>query len=349
MRKDPFRLHKLALAPFLESDHPVDFPSLLAEADKEGNNDFLKFLIHNGLAPLWHEALTNRIQKDKVDPVFTEKLRQVRLTAEANYLLQKKSLKKIHDTLTSAGIKYAVFKGAVTRELVYEKPALRPCTDIDVLISTNDRDTAIQALITSGMNYKHDEINISHECTFFDGVVQIDFHWHIMRPDRMRLEMTELLLNNSELLDEFVGLGGPENMFVILVHPVFAKYATAPQSLLIRLIDLMRFINLRQFDWDRVNALLDTAGNCTAAWIMSEWLQVLTSDSPPRSLIERIQPGKLRSKYLQYWISNNLSSRYINHPIITQFAFTLPAQDNFSDASRFLIQLLKRNLSSKKI
>ena len=348
MRKDPFRLHRLALAPFLDSDQPVDFPSLLTEAEEDGINNFLQFLIFNGLAPLWHEALINYGQQNKVDSIFTEKLYQVRLTAEASYLMQKKTLLRVNDTLTSAGIKYAVFKGAHIRELVYENPALRPCTDIDVLVSKQNRDAAINSLKNIGLDYKPMSKNISHEATLIDGTVNVDLHWHIMRPGRMRIEMTELLLNNSKKLEGFVGLSDTASLYVMLVHPVFTKYATAPQSTLIRLVDISRWIKIRQIDWGSVYFLLEQAGNCTAAWIMLEWLKILTQVKPPEPFIERIYPGRLRSNYMKHWIINDLSSRYLNHPIITQVAFTLPAHDKFSDASRAVIQLINDNISAKK-
>ena len=347
MRKDPFRLHKLALAPFLESAQPFDFPSLLFEANKDRSNDFLQFLIFNGMAPLWHDALINSHQGSEIDDDFLEKLRQVRLTAEANYLTQKKTLVKINKTFTSSGIKYAIFKGALIREQVYKNPALRPCTDIDVLISKQDRDAAIHVLKNSGMHYKPETMNISHEATFIDGTVNIDLHWHILRPSRMRREMTKLLLENTEELDEFVGLNEAASLYVMLIHPIFTKYATAPQSTLIRLVDILRWIKIHQIDWDSVYYLLKQAGNCTAAWIMLQWLNILTRVKPPQYFIEQINPGKLRSNYLRHWLSQDFSSRYLNHPLIIQIAFTLPAHDKFSDASRVVMQQIYDNLFAK--
>ena len=336
MRKDPFRLHKLALAPFLESDQPVDFPALLFEADKDRSNDFLQFLIFNGMAPLWHDALINSPQGNEIDADFLEKLRQVRLTAEANYLMQKKTLQKVHETLTSAGINYAVFKGVHIRELVYENPAMRPCTDIDVLVSNHDRVAAIHALDNIGMEYRPVAKNISHEATLVDGPIHVDLHWHIMRPSRMRVDMTESLLDNAKINNGFLGLRDESSIFVMLVHPAFTKHVCNPHATLIRIVDLIRWIQFRSVVWEDIFELCEKAGVKTAAWATMYWAYLLTKNEVLGKHISCLAPNKIQRKYLEYCISNNLPTKLVTQKQLVRFMFSLTIHDSLKDCMRVL-------------
>ena len=336
MRKDPFRLHKLALAPFLESEQPVDFPALLAEAEKDRTKDFQQFLIFNGLAPLWHEAITTAGLENVINSEFVEKLRQVRLTAEANYLMQKKTLLRVHDTLNSAGIKYAVFKGAHIREFVYGNTALRPCTDIDVLVSIINPDEAIHALKNIGMEYKPEVRNISHEATLIDGPVQVDLHWHIMRPSRMRVDMTKALLVNAKINNGFMGLRDEASIFIMLAHPAFTKHVCNPYASLIRIIDLIRWIQFRPVNWEDVIELCEKAGVKTAAWATTYWINLLTEEKTLAKYLYRLAPNSFQRKYLEFWINNNLPSRLVTTNNLVRLFFSLAIQDSFGDSIKTL-------------
>jgi len=326
----------LALAPFLESEQPVDFPSLLSEANKEGNNDFLQFLIFNGMAPLWHDAIINKHQENVIDINFLEKLRQVRLTAEANYLMQKKTLQKVHEVLTSAGIEYAVFKGAHIRELVYGNPALRPCTDIDVLVSKINRDEAIHALKNIGMEYKPEAKNISHEATLIDGPVQVDLHWHIMRPSRMRVDMTVSLLENTILNNGFLGLRDEASMFVMLVHPAFTKHVCNPYATLVRIVDLVHWIQIRSVNWEELFERCEVAGVKTAAWATIYWVYLLTEEKTLATFLYRMAPNSFQRKYLEFWINNNLPSKLVTTNNLVRLLFSLAIHDSFNDSIKTL-------------
>ena len=341
MQKDPFKLHKLALAPFLESDQPVDFPSLLCEADKDGCNDFLQFLIFNGMAPLWHDALINSPQGNEIDADFLEKLRQVRLTAEANYLMQKKTIQKIHDTLTTVNMKYVVFKGAQIRELIYENPSLRPCTDIDVLVSKYDRNAAIQALNIIGMRYTSNN-KFTHEATLIDGPVHIDLHTYVTNPGRMRRDISESILDNIQNLKYFVGPSTEDTLFILLVHPAFRKHVCNPYALLIRIVDLLLFLKSQTIDWDKVLHLLNISGVETAAWATMYWIYLLTKEDTLVEYLDKLKPKTPQKKYLEFWIQNNLPTKLVNHKQLVRLTFSLALHDNAKDALRSLVMFAKQ-------
>ena len=66
---------------------------------------------------------------------------------------------------------------------------------------------------------------------------------------------------------------------------------------------------------------------------------MLTGTTLPHSFIDRIKPGSLRAGYLHTWLKNNLSTRLLNHPLLIQTGFTLPAHDTVSDAVRSVKQI----------
>ena len=335
MRKDPFKLHKLALAPFLESEQPVYFHYLLAEAEKEDSNDFLQFLIFNGLAALWHEKISIAGQEQNIHPEFFEKLQQVRLTSEANYLMQKKTLQKIHETLTTASIEYVIFKGAQIRELIYEKPSLRPCTDIDVLVSKQNRNAAIHALSSAGMMYRTTN-KFSHEAALIDGPVHIDLHSYVTNPSRMRIDISESILRKSQNMKYFLGPSNEETLFILLVHPAFRKHVCNPYALLIRTVDLLQFLKTQQVNWDSVIQHLNITGIKTAAWATMYWIRLLTNNEILDEYMNRLKPNTIQRKYLELWIRNNLPTNLVNHRIIVWLMFSLALHDNVTDALRFL-------------
>ena len=66
---------------------------------------------------------------------------------------------------------------------------------------------------------------------------------------------------------------------------------------------------------------------------------MLTGTTLPHSFIDRIKPDSLRAGYLHTWLKNNLSTRLLNHPLLIQTGFTLPAHDTFNDAVRSVKQI----------
>ena len=342
MRNDPFIMHRLALAPFLDSDQPVEIPKLLNEAEKEGTNDFLQFLIFNGLAPLWHEALIKSGQINKINPEFAEKLRQVRLISEANYLNQKNTLIQIHNILTTAGIQYAVFKGAQVRELIYEKPGLRPCADIDILIPRQDRDKAIKTLINAGMRFLPNEEVFSHECTLMDKTTSIDLHWNIMRTGRTRIDLTEVLLKNPVNSNGINYLNNEASLFVLLVHPAFNKYISSKDALLIRLVDLYKFLNLIQFKWDIIIDLINKGSVNTATWSTLYWLSFFNRKALPHRALQIRKPSFCKRKYIEFWVNNNLPTKLYEHRLIMRFGLGIFLHDNIKDGLRAILILISR-------
>jgi hypothetical protein len=347
--KDPYLLNKAALRPLLPG---ADNDSLLKSShacDFVGETAFLNFLGHHGLSAFWHEKLSNPDNVSLFSQHFKEKLHQSRLVATCLYLRQKAALQQIKALLDEANIPHATFKGAHTRELLYEDPACRAACDIDILIAKSHITDAAIILQQAGYTANLLPENISHEATFSDRHIHIDLHWDVMRTGRTRVPISEHLLDNRVERPTHWALSNEGNLYVMLTHPVFTKYATSRNSTLNRVLDTIRWINQREINWDEVDSLLETTGNRTAAWIMLLWLDEITNNAINASFSARIQPGTLRQKYLRHWIKKNYSDRMLAHPKLIQLLFTLTAHDTLQDARRAIVcALSEKNSSSRK-
>ena len=332
--KDPFSRHRLALsivAPNLPGEH---LRRVLREVAALDAISFAEFLSKNGLGSYWHDRVSESVAGE-APPGFIDALKRERLAEAVFYLPQKSALRELDSLFGSESIIYAAMKGAHVRELVYADPALRPATDIDILISPVQREAAARTLIGAGFELQADLENFSHEATFTRGSLAIDLHWDILRPGRTRIDMVQPMLSRRKRIDDFWGLNDTDTMFLMLVHPAFTKYVCSPNMGLIRVVDFMLWLRKRPVDWDAVAERLHATGLKTAAWAVLQWFAMVVERIPvPESLIDGLSPGPWRSHYLKYWLQNNLPDRWLHRPLLIQLGLTLMLHDRVSDAQR---------------
>ncbi len=329
----PYRFHQAALAPLLPDATPADLEQACATAIALGEAAFADFLHDQGLAPMWDKLLkAHATAADQFSQSFKRSLHQARMDTTVNYLIQHQSLRLIRGILDDEGIAHVVYKGADIRERYYAEPALRPATDIDMLVAESGKVAAIRALQRWGFEFYGLVENISHEANLNRGMISIDLHWDILRPGRTRVSVVDALLRSRRDCGDHWGMSDEANLFVMLVHPVFVRYSTAPKAALMRMVDLAHVLARPDLDWREVFGLLDSAGLKTAAWITLRWLEVLTDAQNEGGVMEMLQPGKARRQYLDCWINRNLASRWQDKPIYVQLGLTLPAHDRLGDA-----------------
>ena len=120
----------------------------------------------------------------------------------------------------------------------------------------------------------------------------------------------------------------------MLIHPVITKYLTAPHASIVRVVDLFKWIQTQEFDWDKVYTWLDKAGLKTAAWVTAQWLKMITGKTLPESFIRQTEPSGPKKRYLQNWINKNYSTKFLEKPFLIKTLFTLPVHDTITDAFR---------------
>ncbi len=338
----PFWLHRLCLQPLLCVEQSTDFSIYIPEIEKAGRDIFINFIRDNCLAPLWHHVLETRFPASPVVYALHDELLPDRRLAAAMYMRQKHTLEKLHDLFAGHGLQYALFKGAQIREFIYQSPELRPVCDIDVLVNVVDRDRAIKTLLDAGMVLIAKPENLSHECTLMDGHVAVDLHWHVLRPGRLNTEMTTILMQQSRYSHGFYSLNDLATLFIMLVHPAFTKYVCSPYAHLVRLVDLIHWLDTCTINTDEVVSLLHNSHLKTAAWATLFWQNLIVDHPRSISIMNRIKPPVAQKKYLQFWITRNLPTRLLQHRNLIRLAFTLALHDSPRDAINAAFRLSRQ-------
>ena len=334
--RDPFRLHRLALRAVDPGLKEMELHRLLQTIGESGVPGFFKTLNELGVASYWHQTILTNTAASATAPGLLDILKPVRLSEAMLYMAQKSALIEIDRLFEDRKIAFAVIKGAHVREQVYADPALRSAGDIDILVSRDQREYAVRELLKVGYVLHVNPENISHEATLSRGAVAIDLHWDILRPGRTRIEVADLLLARRQRVDGYWGLDDTDTVFLMLVHPAFAKYVCSPNMGLNRVFDFILWLQNRPVSWDAVAARLAQTGLNAAAWTMLLWFSMLLSPANlqvPETFIAGIRPGALRSRYLTYWVKHDLPTRWLHKPLLIQLGFTLFLHDRPGDVA----------------
>ncbi|MCH8074138.1 MAG: nucleotidyltransferase family protein [Proteobacteria bacterium] len=299
----------------------------LAAALEKGGLDFVSFVIDHGLGPLWH-VRTGRAE-----------FHASRMSAEALYLAQEQALIEIGTVLDGAGIEYAVIKGAASRELLHENPAIRACQDLDLLVRPEDRVRTAAALVDEGFTATPVARSISRELVLSKGVVDVDLHWELLREGRLRSNCAAGMLSRRRRCGAFWMLSAEDAFFVLIVHPAFAKHLAGWGMGLHRVADIVAWLRTQSFDWQAVRARLEQNGVQTAAWATLRWVQMLTRPHTLPGLDamrSEIRPGRLRKAWVDRWLRHDLSERTSNAHWARLLGFSLFLHDTPADAVRAL-------------
>ena len=342
MNIPPTRAGSLALAALMPgggaSSGSAQICSPEAARDALGDD----YLVQQGLAPLWASLPADGNGTVSSPRAADDALARCRTAAAAKYLLQRAALAELDGAFDRAGIEYVVFKGAHVREWLYGDPALRDPADVDVLIHSDDSELAVTTLLHAGFVPKVNLATVSHELILLRRGVEIDLHWHLMRPGRLRVDPSRQFLARRRRLAGLWTFSPTDAVFVMLVHPAFTKYVSSPSMRLIRVVDFLYVVRDHRVEWPLVADLLDRCGVRAAAWTVLTWFQMLhpLARGVPADFVARIAPGRLRAWYLRAWLRHDLPTRLHSLPMAIQVGFTLLFHDRLSDAWRAIRGIL---------
>ena len=343
-RHQAFRRHRLALAVVAPDMSRDSLRRAIGEIVQFGRAFYTEFLPSQGVSSYWHHTLEHHGLVDAIDPAVGAALRQTRISETVAYMAQKAALGELDGLFERKGIRYAVIKGAHVRDIVYADPALRPASDIDILVAPEQRLVAVDAMRDAGFTLCVNPDVVSHETSLTKGGVDIDLHWDILRPGRTRVATVNGLLARRCRSADCWGLDDADVVFLMLVHPAFAKYVCSPNMDLNKVIDFTLWVTRRNIDWNAVAALLESTGLRTAAWTVLRWYAMLLDPVPlpvPGDFVARIAPGSARRHYLIRWLEHDLPTRWLDKPARIQFGFTLFLHDRPADAWHALVSILR--------
>lgn len=299
----------------------------LLESVSYGGDEFAAFVISHGMGPMWH--------------VRTElkAFRKSRLDAEALYAVQEKALREIDAALQGGGVDYVVIKGAANRLLLFENPAIRACHDIDILVCPAQRVDAAEALVRIGFVADIDVNNISRELVLTRHVVNVDLHWGILREGRLRADLSGDMVTRRRRSREVSLLSSEDAVFLLLVHPAFAKHLHSWGMGVHRAVDILKYVDGQSFDWQAVLQRLRESGVTTAAWTTLRWVQLLAEPHVPdrlQRMLADTRPGGVRARWLEYWLSNDLPARLARWRYARLVGFSAFLHDSPADVLRAL-------------
>lgn len=337
----PLQIAQLALA-VIPSGSGTLRDDALCQAIACGEIDE-RYLTSQALASLWADAPSATVARSGAPRAMVDEIKHAHIQSAALCMLQKVVLSSAMHAFDSAGIAYAVFKGAHVREWLYTEPSVRGSGDVDILVLPTDRLRAVHALMNAGFKLSVNPDSVSHEVTLLRHGVEVDLHWHVSRPGRLRYDITSELIARTRRLGEFSTLSETDEVFLMLMHPAFTKYVSSPNMRLIRVVDFLYAVRDHTIDWDAVAELLERCGVKTAGWCVLCWYQMLhpLANRVPASFVARIAPGRLRAWYLLLWLRKDWPTRLYRWPFLTQMGLTLCFHDKLTDVWRALISIVR--------
>ena len=289
---------------------------------------------------LWLEAAMASEPAERVPTGLVEVLKARRRGGAVASFRQDHALGRATALLDELGIEHVVFKGALVRRLLYAKPHLRPAVDVDLLVSRARTPAAVRVLQQRGFESSLASHSDTHEACLAWHEVQLDLHWSLLRPGRMRVDLTSEILADRVRRGDLWSPSDTHLTVIMLVHPAITDHVTAR---LISAVDIDRWLRSRPIPWDSVLEVLDRIGLRTAAWAMLYWTHALFGTPVPDPVWHALAPGELRKRYLVTWLRYHPANLYWQHPWLVRGGFSLALQDRAADAARALWKLARKD------
>jgi hypothetical protein len=251
-----------------------------------------------GLAPLLYHRIKLREPDIVVPPQVVRKLRDDYLFIAAANMRRFHAAKPALEALKAAGVPTIVLKGAYLAEAVYGNLALRPMSDVDLLVHREDLGNADAALATAGLSAREfhisppeDEIEFHYQDAA--ARVMIEVHWEMTKPDYpFRLDVGPLW--ESAVPARIAGVDvlalSPEDLLIhIGLHAAIHRFAFGPRPL----CDLAEAVSRLAVNWDLLGKRAWNAGVGRAVWLLLALTAELFQATIPESGLKRIAPSPL--------------------------------------------------------
>jgi hypothetical protein len=289
---------------------------------------------------LWLEAAVAGELVERIPAGIVETLKARRRAVAVAAFRQEHVLGKATALLDEIGVEHVVFKGALVRQLLYAKPHLRPAVDADLLVAPARAPEAVRALQARGFEPTLASHSDTHEACLTWHEVQLDLHWSLLRPGRMRVDLTDEILATRVREGQLWRPDDAHLTLAMLVHPAITDHVTGR---LISAVDLDRWLRSRPVPWPAVLGILDRIGLRTAAWAMLYWTHGLLETPVPEDVWRALAPSPLRRRYLEAWLRQDPARLYGQRPNLVRGAFSLALQDRVSDVARALWRLARKH------
>jgi putative nucleotidyltransferase-like protein len=248
---------------------------------------------------------------ERLDGVPAEVRRRLALDLAAGagrHLVMTRALAALLQHCAGEGLDVIVLKGPVLAERVYPQPALRPFSDLDLLVRADDRFRADAVLRAHGLRRVADDHSWEFDLTW-DGAtlyeapsgVRVDLHWALLTeprfawsPDESGVWERSVPIMVMETMGR--GLGREDHLLYLAAH--LAVHHALSGLLHVWDVALLLERELHALDWEIVVAR-------AASWRVSHALYFVlraarrTFAAPvPASALSALRPGGARAALL---------------------------------------------------
>jgi Uncharacterised nucleotidyltransferase len=257
------------------------------------------------LAPMLHRALPGGAARASI----LGRLRRAWLASERQHVFADAQLRELVGAFAGAGIRTILLKGPALAREYYADPALRPFTDLDVLVERRDRTRAIDVLSALGYAHGSPGRSLAYElehapATYFvslpaGGRLPVDLHWELVaHPGGSRA--TELVTEEiwSRALSAAVWgptarTLAPEDLVIYLAaHFAIHHVLVGPLWQLDLALVLRR--HAATLDWDAVVARAQQWSAASAVYFALRTVGEQLGVTAPPSAFAALRPGRVR-------------------------------------------------------
>ncbi len=341
---DPWAAHRAAIS-IEEGGSVVHALGELLRCHDNDMENVISFLTWHGLCGLWSEALLAHRGASKNDGWhhdaalngLHDRLSNLQRQQFAHQLLQDAVMKPASRALDQASVPYVWLKAAAVRGELYPRPGLRPSTDLDLLVAPIDRERAVRALVSVGAVCVGPESFSSHEQVLRHGSVDLDLHWHVLAPGRLRPGVTEDILRDRVVTASGARPSHSHLLALALIHPAFAKHVCSRYMGLNRVADTLRMLRLWSIEVEELIQVTKRWGGFTAAKASIYWLSKISEmvRLSQLNMAFNREASKARDKFLARRIDQNWPDQWVDRSTaILGLTFSVWLQDSPSDALR---------------
>lgn len=297
---------------------------------------------HERLAPILYMALRGGAAPA---PVLA-RLRAAWMAAERQHLLAGKQLREIVDAFGGAGIETIILKGPALAADYYPDPALRPFTDLDLLVRRRDRDTAMEVLSRLGYAHGSPGRSLAYELEHAPAAyfvapsdaprLPIDLHWEcVAHPGGIRAtelaaeEIWSRALPAPSWGDAARALAAEDLLVYLAAH--FAIHHALAGALWQLDLALVLKRHSATLDWDAVGARARRWCAAGAVYFALRAVDEQLGVRAPGPTMHRLRPGDLRVALV-----DRLMRGGPERLIRMEYVVGLLMLDRYSDIARML-------------
>jgi hypothetical protein len=249
-----------------------------------------------GVAPLLSWSLT-RACPESVPPRVLAELRDAFRESAKRHLILTTELLRVLALFRQAGIDAVPLKGPALAAQLYDPPALRPTSDLDVLINRADLPRAIHVAASNGYRFSHPnasmkffEAGSEFQLTANHGVL-LELHWHFAPAlfNALRPSCAPDSLATASLGGCQIPVFRTEDLLPMLcVHG--AKHCWCSLKWL---CDVARLVESPDLDWDRVTARSEAMRLTRPLLLGVALARDLLSAAVPPEIVARIERDEI--------------------------------------------------------